>query len=57
MKTVRALSFAIAVAGIALPHIAAAQPETASTRLKDVASLSGVSSTPVIGYGLVVGLN
>jgi flagellar P-ring protein precursor FlgI len=29
----------------------------ASTRLKDVASLQGMSSTPMIGYGLVVGLN
>jgi flagellar P-ring protein precursor FlgI len=27
------------------------------TRLKDVAGLQGVSSTPLIGYGLVVGLN
>lgn len=26
-------------------------------RLKDVASLQGISSTPLIGYGLVVGLN
>ena len=28
-----------------------------ATRLKDVASLQGVGSTPLIGYGLVVGLN
>ena len=34
-----------------------AQSGNASTRLKDVASLQGLSSTPVIGYGLVVGLN
>ena len=27
------------------------------TRLKDVASMQGVESTPLIGYGLVVGLN
>lgn len=34
-----------------------AQSPDSGTRLKDVASLQGVSSTPVIGYGLVVGLN
>jgi flagellar P-ring protein precursor FlgI len=28
-----------------------------TTRLKDVASLQGVASTPMVGYGLVVGLN
>jgi len=28
-----------------------------SARLKDVASLQGVASTPLIGYGLVIGLN
>lgn len=35
----------------------AAQDATGTARLKDVASLHGVSHTPVIGYGLVVGLN
>jgi flagellar P-ring protein FlgI len=35
----------------------AAQPTDGPTRLKDVASIQGVSATPVIGYGLVVGLN
>src|SRR5262245_53780028 len=34
-----------------------AQTPDGPTRLKDVASLQGVSATPVIGYGLVVGLN
>jgi flagellar P-ring protein FlgI len=38
----------------ALPN---AQSPESGTRLKDVASLQGVSSMPVIGYGLVVGLN
>src|SRR4029079_11341207 len=33
------------------------QSPEGGTRLKDVASLQGVSATPVIGYGLVVGLN
>lgn len=34
-----------------------AQSNNAATRLKDIASLQGMSTTPVIGYGLVVGLN
>ncbi len=33
------------------------QSPEGGTRLKDVASLQGISATPVIGYGLVVGLN
>jgi flagellar P-ring protein precursor FlgI len=32
-------------------------PSAAETRLKDVASLQGLAGTPVVGYGLVVGLN
>jgi flagellar P-ring protein precursor FlgI len=39
------------------PVAAFAQSPDAATRLKDVARLQGVSATPVIGYGLVVGLN
>lgn len=35
---------------------AAAQPGTAA-RLKDVTTLRGAAATPLIGYGLVVGLN
>jgi flagellar P-ring protein precursor FlgI len=34
-----------------------AQSPDSPTRLKDVASLQGTGSTPMIGYGLVVGLN
>lgn len=34
-----------------------AQELVAAVRLKDVAALQGPASTPVIGYGLVVGLN
>jgi flagellar P-ring protein precursor FlgI len=34
-----------------------AQTPAGLTRLKDIASLQGGGSTPVIGYGLVVGLN
>ena len=45
---------------IALPLaalIASASLATAQTRVKDVASLDGYQSTPLLGYGLVVGLN
>jgi flagellar P-ring protein precursor FlgI len=42
---------AVAVAGA--PVSAADTP----TRLKDVASIQGVESVPLIGYGLIVGLN
>jgi flagellar P-ring protein precursor FlgI len=48
------LTLAVLV-GQAVP--VAAQPIDGGTRLKDVVSLQGVASTPVIGYGLVVGLN
>jgi len=44
--------------GPATTPIAAAEPAPAgSTRLKDIASLEGLHSTPLVGYGLVVGLN
>lgn len=33
------------------------QSPEGGTRLKDIASLQGVTSTPMVGYGLVVGLN
>src|SRR5215212_8363581 len=36
---------------------AGAEPADGGTRLKDVARLQGAASVPVIGYGLVVGLN
>jgi flagellar P-ring protein precursor FlgI len=36
---------------------ATAQSTVATARLKDVASLQGIADMPVIGYGLVVGLN
>ena len=48
----------IAASALALSTtLAGAQSTDGGTRLKDVASLQGVGSTPVIGYGLVVGLN
>jgi flagellar P-ring protein precursor FlgI len=43
----------IAVAGLA----AAARPEAGPMRLKDIVSLQGTTASPLIGYGLVVGLN
>ena len=36
---------------------AAQEPGPGATRVKDIASLQGMHSTPLIGYGLVVGLN
>jgi flagellar P-ring protein precursor FlgI len=35
----------------------AQSPEAGAARLKDVVSVQGTASTPLIGYGLVVGLN
>ena len=37
--------------------LAPAAPVVAQTRVKDVAALDGYQSTPLLGYGLVVGLN
>jgi len=45
----------VAAAVLGLPAAVAAGP--AAVRLKDVVSLQGVQATPLIGYGLVVGLN
>jgi flagellar P-ring protein FlgI len=45
---------ALCVAALLTMQVSA---EPAATRLKDIAGLQGVSSTPLIGYGLVVGLN
>lgn len=43
---------------LTIPAVAAtAQVPTGTARLKDVASLQGVVGTPLVGYGLVVGLN
>src|SRR5262245_34780828 len=54
-STFRTVSIATALALSAA--MAGAQSPDASTRLKDIAALQGGSATPVIGYGLVVGLN
>jgi flagellar P-ring protein precursor FlgI len=47
-----AIAAAVTVAAEAEPARAGGQ-----VRLKDIASLQGVSSLPLVGYGLVVGLN
>lgn len=53
--TLRTRLITLAFASVSV-HLGA-QPVDVSTRLKDIASLQGLGSTPVIGYGLVVGLN
>lgn len=53
------LRLPISILLVAVASTAAAVPAGSdpSTRLKDVASLQGAASTPLLGYGLVVGLN
>jgi flagellar P-ring protein precursor FlgI len=53
MKRTALIAAAFALAASA----AGAQPLEGGTRLKDVVVLQGAAATPVIGYGLVVGLN
>ncbi|MCL4811325.1 MAG: flagellar basal body P-ring protein FlgI [Vicinamibacteraceae bacterium] len=48
---------ALLLAWLAAGGPAAAQHDTATVRVKDVATLDGVQPMPLIGYGLVVGLN
>lgn len=50
-KIVAAAALAVAL-GVSTPVSGAGE-----TRLKDVASMAGTSSTPLMGYGLVIGLN
>jgi len=47
----------VAVVSLLFVASAAAAQNEGATRLKDVATLQGLSATPVVGYGLVVGLN
>jgi len=54
--TRRALITVVTALALSTTLLNGQSPE-GGTRLKDVASLQGVSATPVIGYGLVVGLN
>jgi flagellar P-ring protein precursor FlgI len=53
----RARTIAGLIAGAALVATSGVAPAAEPIRVKDVASLQGVSSTPVVGYGLVVGLS
>jgi flagellar P-ring protein precursor FlgI len=55
MTSQRLLALAI-VASLTLPAVPVAAGDT-TTRLKDVASLQGPEAFPLIGYGLIVGLN
>lgn len=41
----------------ATPAVAQIEPLAGAARLKDITSVQGASQTPLIGYGLVVGLN
>lgn len=52
-----ALAIALVAAAVLAPAAAAAQGGVASARVKDVATLDGVQPMPLLGYGLVVGLN
>lgn len=56
-----AAEIAVQIPGPPATRAAAAQPPSATpvtaVRLKDVASIQGQTSTPLVGYGLVVGLN
>jgi flagellar P-ring protein precursor FlgI len=53
----RILIAALLVAAVARPAAAQIEPIAGAARLKDIASVQGAASTPLIGYGLVVGLN
>lgn len=53
----RVRSSLVAVFTMLVAGAGGAQSPQGGTRLKDIAMLQGASSTPVIGYGLVVGLN
>lgn len=50
----RILLLALLASGAIAGPVAA---QEGATRLKDVTSITGVSETPLVGYGLVVGLN
>jgi len=58
MRTFTTSSIVIALAVLSgAARLQAGAAEDANVRLKDVAALQGVRPTPLIGYGLVVGLN
>src|SRR5688572_4415735 len=45
------------VHGLALAAMVAIAPGASAERIKDLASIQGVRGNPLIGYGLVVGLD
>ncbi len=45
------------VGALALVLLAAANPAYAASRIKDIVDFEGVRDNPLVGYGLVVGLN
>ena len=47
----------VAVATLALVAVTSQVPSQAESRLKDIVTLQGVMASPLMGYGLVVGLN
>src|SRR5919109_1750074 len=53
----RILIAVLLVAAVAAPAAAQIEPVAGAARLKDIASVQGAAQTPLIGYGLVVGLN
>src|ERR1017187_3799677 len=56
--SVPGMARALVTAACLIAGLSAMTPVRAETiRLKDLISLQGVSSAPLIGYGLVVGLN
>jgi flagellar P-ring protein precursor FlgI len=59
MRTFRGSHFASCVAATAAAAVVftATGHSEGATRLKDIASLQGTGSMPLVGYGLVIGLN
>ncbi|RKQ72684.1 flagellar basal body P-ring protein FlgI [Oceanibaculum indicum] len=61
LRSIRKTLFSTALAApllvVATFLLAAAQPATANSRIKDIASFEGVRDNILVGYGLVVGLN
>lgn len=48
---------ALAATALFLSALTFAQPAEASSRIKDISDIEGIRDNPLIGYGLVVGLN
>jgi flagellar P-ring protein FlgI len=60
MSSEHAMNRSLLVGTLAIAMLAASPPRPAQAgpvRIKDIATLQGVQPTPLVGYGLVVGLN